>query len=88
MQTNAVLINLSDNVAVAIEEIKSGDAVLVAPGSKLKARVDIPRNHKVALVEIPANTPVIKYGEKIGLAKVRIQPGDWVHLHNLGPEGE
>ena len=56
-------------------------------GGNVVARADIPKNLKVALVRIPADDPVIKYGEPIGRANRTIMPGEWVHTHNLKAEG-
>jgi hypothetical protein len=38
--------------------------------------------HKVALTQIRAGQPIVKYGNPIGEATRAIQTGDWVHLHN------
>ncbi len=84
-QINAVLIHPSDNVAVAIREIQPGEAILGLK-QKISARQNIPRNHKVALVEISIGAKIIKYGETIGIAIQGIEPGDWVHTHNLKAE--
>lgn len=43
---------------------------------------DIERGHKVAISNMSAGTPVIKYGIVIGTAARDIIAGDWVHLHN------
>ncbi len=88
MKTNAVRINAKDNVVVAIEEIKTGDPVIAAGTVEVKANEDIMRNHKVAVAEIPADSPVLKYGEAIGLASVPIHCGDWVHTKNLKSKDE
>jgi altronate hydrolase len=86
MPNNALLIDPRDNVAVAILEIKAGEALTGVSGNVV-AGADIPKNHKVALVRIPADDPVIKYGEPIGRASRTIMPGEWVHTHNLKAEG-
>ena len=83
METNAVLVNPKDNIAVAIEEIKAGEAVTGIGDLELKANEDIMRNHKVAIAEVAENEPVFKYGERIGFASKPIRAGDWVHSHNL-----
>jgi altronate hydrolase len=88
METNAVRIDPRDNVAVAIREIKAGEAVTGIGDLKLRANEDIMRNHKVAIAEVPENGPVRKYGETIGYASGPIRPGDWVHTHNLKWEEE
>ncbi len=86
MDTAVVVINPKDNVGVAIAEVKKGETVAVGAGNTLQAEDDIPRNHKIALVDIPANAPVIKYGEKIGTAGRAVAAGSWVHTHNLKVE--
>jgi altronate dehydratase small subunit len=88
METNAVLVNPKDNVAVAIEEIKSGEPITGVEGVKVRANEVILRNHKVAIAEVAENAPVTKYGETIGFASKPIRPGDWVHVHNLKWEGD
>ena len=88
MKNNIILVHPDDNVAVALIEIKAGESVVGINGKQLQAGADIPPSHKVALFDIPENSPVIKYGESIGLAKESIKPGDWVHTHNIKPEEE
>ena len=83
METNAVLVNPKDNIAVAIKEIKAGETVTGIGDLELQANEDIMRNHKVAIEEVAENEPVLKYGERIGFASKPIRPGDWVHSHNL-----
>ncbi|HRD98223.1 MAG TPA: galactarate dehydratase, partial [Rubrivivax sp.] len=39
----------------------------------------VPQGHKVALVDIAAGTPVLRYGVNIGLAAEPIAAGRWVH---------
>ena len=40
---------------------------------------DIPEAHKVALVDIEAGAPVLRYGAVIGYAAEPIARGSWVH---------
>ena len=86
MDGNAFLINPSDNVVVVLKEIKKGMPVSWSSEEGIKARADIPRNHKMAIKKVPENRPILKYGEKIGLAGEPIHPGDWVHVHNIKVE--
>jgi len=83
METNAVLVDPKDNVAVAIKEIKAGEAIVGIGGVEVRANEDIMRNHKVAIAEVAENAPVRKYGETIGYASKLVRPGDWVHAHNM-----
>jgi len=80
-----ILIHPRDNVAVVCEELKKGMS-FEAQGIKLVAREDIPKNHKVAVSKIALGKAVIKYGESIGIATKEIEPGEWVHTHNLKSE--
>ncbi len=43
----------------------------------------IPRGHKTAVIDIPAQADVIKYGEVIGRSVTVIAKGVWVHVHNM-----
>lgn len=79
---NLIRIHPLDNVAVALEDIPTGETV-TAGGSTVTARQAIPRGHKLALAAVPAGARIIKYGCTIGLAKADIAPGDWVHVHNV-----
>jgi hypothetical protein len=82
----ALKINTRDNVAVLLEGIRSGGTVDVMTGEgvmQLEARQEIPFGHKIALANLSADQPIIKYGEEIGRARTAILAGDWIHLHNL-----
>ena len=70
-----------DNVATAIQPLHKGDVVL-----DVTIQEDIPKGHKFATAQIPKGSPVIKYDSHIGIAEVDIEPGQWVHVHNI--EGE
>jgi galactarate dehydratase len=76
-----ILLNTNDNVAVARRSIYAG----VATGrGDLIAKDFIGRGHKVALRAIKEGEEVLKYGQVIGVASQDIEPGQHVHLHNLG----
>ena len=34
-------------------------------------------------MNLAVDQPIIKYGEEIGRARVAIDGGDWIHLHNV-----
>ncbi len=75
-------IHPTDNVAVLLDPICSGET-LEAANTKITANSDIDKGHKIALSDINAGEPVIKYGFPIGFATNQIKIGDWVHTHNL-----
>ena len=80
----ATLIRLADqdNVAVATANLARG-ARLEVEGTTLITRDPIPFAHKVAIRAIEAGGQVFKYGVPIGRAKVAIEPGQHVHVHNI-----
>ena len=81
-RSHSIKIHPADNVAVALSPLRKGDAV-DAEGKRFVLAEDIPQGHKFALVDIPAGSPVIKYGSPIGSASSFIRKGSWVHTHNL-----
>jgi 2-hydroxy-3-oxopropionate reductase len=66
-----------DNVAIVANDggLEAGTAL---PGGPT-LREHVPQGHKVALVDIAAGTPVLRYGVNIGLAAQDIAAGGWVH---------
>jgi len=77
-----IRIHPADNVAVAVSALKQGETVTAA-GKNIMVRQDIPAGHKMAIVPIAAGEDVIKYGFPIGQATVAVQPGEWMHTHNV-----
>ena len=78
----AILLSPDDNVVVARRNVAAGEAVALAADT-IVARVDLPLGHKMARRFIPAGGIVVKYGMEIGSATTDIEPGEWVHLHNM-----
>jgi len=77
-QHDAVKLTESDNVAVALRNISADEKV-----AGVKASEDIPKGHKVALINIEAGSAVTKYAQTIGYASSDINQGQHVHTHNL-----
>lgn len=67
---NLLRIHPNDNVAVALEDVKSNEET-------------IKRGHKMALCDIKNGEQIIKYGHSIGHASCDITKGSWVHSHNM-----
>jgi altronate dehydratase small subunit len=85
MKPTALVMDPSDNVATAIVPLSSGTTVHVdVAGSVREVTIneDIPFGFKFAIQDIKAGSPVLKYGEAIGIARVDIAPGSMVHVHN------
>ena len=81
-----------DNVAIVVNAggLRAGSRF----ASGLVLSEAVPEAHKIALVDIPTDSPVIRYGEIIGHATQFLPQGTWVHegllrmpqapdLHNL-----
>ena len=49
------------------------------PGAGLVLREKVPQGHKLALADIAAGQPVLRYGVPIGYALQAIPAGSWVH---------
>jgi altronate dehydratase small subunit len=71
-----------DNVAAATTTIQAGETVLI-DGRPVCIGQTVPTGHKVAIRPIAAGEKVTKYGAPIGSATRDIQPGEYVHTHNV-----
>lgn len=80
---SVILSHPKDNVATAKFPLKAGTLLAFSKGKKIEVREEIRFGHKIALRKIPKNSPVIKYGERIGRAIQAIEPGELVHIHNV-----
>lgn len=83
---NAVIqLNPADNVAIARTALSPRQQIRV--GSRSVPVADsIPPGHKVAIAAIAAGENILRYGQIIGRARVRIEAGQHVHTHNLAFE--
>lgn len=66
-----------DNVAIVAN--KGGLSAGTELSTGLMLRDQVPEGHKVALVDIALNEPVLRYGVAIGFALKNIPAGSWVH---------
>ncbi len=76
----ALRLHDTDNVMIALHPIPKGTVLI----GSVTAAEDIPAGHKVAVAAVAPGAPILKYGQIIGAASAAIQPGDHVHVHNLG----
>ena len=86
MPPRAVLLSPKDNVATALDNLNAGECLELAVDSErrvVRLKANIPFGHKFSLAELKPNSPIIKYGEVIGLATALIESGDYVHVHNV-----
>jgi len=66
-----------DNVAIVANDGGLPAGTVLSGGLVLADRV--PQGHKVALADIGADAPVLRYGIPIGYAQKAIPAGSWVH---------
>lgn len=85
LSDKAIIINDNDNVATARAEITAG-TILVSCNRSIMVRDNIPFGHKLALKDIHKGEPIVKYGQRIGIAVKDIFPGELVHVHNVSGE--
>ena len=85
MNNNALKISENDNVAIAMHDIKKGEAVVVDGQQMLDVIEDIEAGHKIALSSISSGENVYRYGEPIVETTRAVQTGEWVHVHNTLP---
>ena len=81
-----VLLNPRDSVVTSLTELQAGaqfDIELDGAVKSVTVRDAVPFAHKVAVRSMAAGADVLKYGEVIGHASRAIEPGDWVHIHNV-----
>ena len=71
-----------DNVAVATTTIEAGESILI-DGRPVRLTERIPTGHKLAIRPIAPGEKVVKYGAPIGSATQAIEPGRYVHTHNV-----
>ncbi|RVT96591.1 altronate dehydratase [Rhodovarius crocodyli] len=70
----------ADNVMVARMPVPQGTA---APGEGIVTLQDVPAGHKVAARHIAKGEAVRKYDTVIGYASEDLEPGTWIHSHNI-----
>jgi hypothetical protein len=75
-------VNAQDNVATMLDDGAVFVEVLGVNPRRLILADQIALGHKVALRDIQAGEPVVKFGVAIGRASRDIRAGQWVHLHN------
>jgi hypothetical protein len=83
---DAVALDRSDNVATALRSLQAGERVRIGHPDgtiELMTAEPIPLCHKLALADLGAGAPILKYGEPIGDATLPVAAGSHVHVHNL-----
>ena len=70
-----------DNVAIVANDggLPAGTAISQGLAAGLTLREKVPQGHKVALRDIDAGSPVLRYNVPVGHARQAIAAGSWVH---------
>jgi len=76
-----VQVHPQDTVAILVNE--GGLPAGTRFDSGLTLIEDVPEAHKVALVDIEAGAPILRYGSVIGYAERAIAKGSWVHEERM-----
>lgn len=71
-----IKVHPADNVAIVVNS--GGLPAGTAFDDGLTLREHVPQGHKVALVAIAQDAPILRYGEVIGYATKPIPPGSWI----------
>lgn len=76
-----VQVHPDDNVAIVVNEggLRAGTKF----DSGLVLTENIPEAHKIALSDINAGNPIVRYGSVIGFAEGEIAKGSWVHEEKM-----
>ncbi|KQX48571.1 MULTISPECIES: galactarate dehydratase [unclassified Paenibacillus] len=71
-----IKVHAEDNVAIIVNSGGLSRGSIFSCG--LELRDSIPQGHKVALIDLEQDEPIVRYGEVIGYADSRILQGSWV----------
>ncbi len=82
MMPRCFQVNAQDNVATMLEDGTESVEVLGQNPQRIELSEHVALGHKVALRDIRAGEPILKFGVAIGRATRDIRAGQWVHLHN------
>lgn len=86
MAIDAIILNEADNVATAVQDLKTGQEAMVRLGRELNrimVRENIPYGHKFAVRSVRSGENILKYGEIIGRATTDIGAGCHAHVQNI-----
>ena len=81
-ENSVIHLHDTDNIAVARVPLSFGQELKVGDTS-ISVRGSVPAGHKVALQHIGPGQTIVRYGQVMGRARVPIEPGEHVHVHNV-----
>jgi altronate hydrolase len=79
---DVIHLHADDNIVIAARNLAPGETIDVA-GRTIAVVEPIRMGHKLAIAPIAKGQRVLKYGQQIGVTTEAIEPGSWVHCHNL-----
>ncbi|WP_029192752.1 UxaA family hydrolase [Paenibacillus harenae] len=87
-----VRLHEDDHVIVALRPYAKGDKLTLGTGAApdegseqtIELLDDVPKGHKIITRAVRKGEHVLKFGYSIGVAKEDLEPGRWVHTHNMG----
>ncbi|MCA9175282.1 MAG: altronate dehydratase [Planctomycetales bacterium] len=82
MTAAALHLHPTDNTCVAVAALQAGE-LIQAGEHQVQLVEDVPFGHKIALQPIARGRAILKYGQTLGFAARDIEPGQWVHTHNV-----
>ena len=82
MDEVCIVMNETDNVAIARRTLAKGTAVLFGE-TRVVLRGEVPVGHKLARRDVAPGEPITRWGFPIGSATAVIRQGDHVHMHNM-----
>ncbi len=82
---DCLIFNKSDNVAINTDygNVKNRKLFNIFSQESVTVADDVPWGHKIAISFIKKNAYIIKYGQVIGTSAKDIEPGEYVHTHNM-----
>lgn len=87
MQNKIIKVNSSDNVAVALINLKAGEVVNFE-GADIKILSDTKSKHKIALEKFESGDRIIMYGVLVGKANNTIEKGTVLTIENVKHQSE
>ena len=82
MKNRVLKVNPSDNVIVALTDLKQGEVITFA-GNQYEIKEDISAKHKFFMQDLPAGADVIMYGVLIGKTQSAVLKGSRLSTENV-----
>lgn len=87
MQKELIKVNATDNIAVALIDLKAGSTIYFE-GEEINVLEDVKAKHKIALQNFEIGDRIIMYGVLIGKASAKIEKGGLLSTVNVKHESD